>query len=82
MTTQMVIRIDENLKAKAAQIAKTEGRTISEVIRTLLEKYIFERDFASAVDKLWEKARQKMESKGFSQKDVERAICEVRQNKK
>ena len=81
MTTQMIIRIDDGLKLKAAQIAKSEGRNVSEVIRTLLEKYVLEKDFSSAVDQLWGKARRKMESKGFSKRDIEKVIREVRQNK-
>ena len=81
MTTQMIIRIEDQLKLKAAQIAKTEGRTISEIIRTLLERYVYERDLSSAVDHLWGRARQKMESKGFSQKDIERVIEDVRREK-
>lgn len=82
MATQMIIRINDDLKMKAVQIAKNEGRSLSEVIRSLLEKYILEKNAASAFDTLWEKARQKMEQKGFTQNDVEKVIEEVRQKKK
>jgi antitoxin component of RelBE/YafQ-DinJ toxin-antitoxin module len=74
----MIIRIDETLKDNVARLAKTEGRTISEVIRALLEKYLADKDFPSTVNKVWNEARNKMEAKGYSEKDIERAIKEVR----
>ena len=82
MTTQMVIRIDEELKARAAQIARMEGQSLSEVLRTLLERYVIEKDINVAFDRLWDKARTKMEGKGFTGKDVEKIIKQVRQDKK
>ena len=78
MTTQMMVRIDSDLKAKVNSFAKIEGKSVSEVVRELLEAYVKDRDIESYVDQLWARAGRKLTAKGFGAKDVKRVIREVR----
>jgi predicted DNA-binding protein len=78
MSTQMIVRIDPELKAKVNNLAKSEGKNISEVVRELLEDYIKDRDIGLYIDDLWKRIGTKLESRGFGPKDISRIIQEVR----
>jgi len=78
MTTQMMVRIDPDLKAKVNKFAKVEGKSVSEVVRELLEEYVKTRDIDSYFDNLWERIGGKLASSGFGPRDVERVIRDVR----
>jgi predicted DNA-binding protein len=78
MSTQMIVRIDPELKAKVNNLAKSEGKNISEVVRELLEDYIKNRDIGLYIDDLWKRIGAKLESRGFGPKDINRMIQEVR----
>ena len=78
MTTQMIVRIDSDLKAKVNSFAKIEGKSVSEVVRELLEEYVKSRDIGSYVDNLWERIGGKLVSSGVGPKDVKRVIRDVR----
>jgi predicted DNA-binding protein len=78
MSTQMIVRIDPELKAKVNNLAKSEGKNISEVVRELLEDYIKDRDIGLYSDDLWKRIGTKLESRGFGPKDISRIIQEVR----
>ena len=52
MATQMIVRIDPDLKAKVNNFAKIEGKSVSEVVRELLEEYVKNRDIDSYIDSL------------------------------
>jgi predicted DNA-binding protein len=81
MTTQMIVRIDPKLKTKVNNLAKSEGKRVSEVVRELLEDYVRDRDVASYVDDLWTRVGGKLASRGLTLKDIPRAIKEVRTRK-
>jgi predicted DNA-binding protein len=78
MTTQMIVRIDPDLKAKVNNFAKAEGKNVSEVVRELLEDYVKSRDINAYVDDLWDRIGGKLTSSGFGPKDIKRVIREVR----
>jgi len=81
MTTQMIVRIDPKLKTKVNNLAKSEGKRLSEVVREHLEDYVRDRDVASYVDDLWTRVGGKLASRGLTLKDIPRAIKEVRTRK-
>ena len=81
MSTQMIVRIDPELKTKVNNLAKTEGKSISEVVRELLEDYVKDRDIGLYIDDLWKRIGAKLESRGFGPKDTRRLIQEVRTKK-
>ena len=78
MATQMIVRIDPDLKAKVSNFAKIEGKSVSEVVRELLEEYVKTRDIDSYIDNLWERIGGKLASSGVGPKDIERVIRDVR----
>ena len=78
MTTQMIVRIDPDLKAKVNNFAKAEGKSVSEVVREVLEEYVKTRDIDSYIDNLWDRIGGKLASSGVGPKDVKRVIRDVR----
>jgi predicted DNA-binding protein len=78
MTTQMIVRVEPNLKNKVSQLAKAEGKNLSELVRELLEKYTKERDMSAYIDNLWEKIGQNFAQNNVSEVDIENAIEQVR----
>ncbi len=81
MSPQMIVRVDPELKTKVNNLAKAEGKSISEVVRELLEDYVQNRDIGAYVDDLWKRTGSKMISQGFGPDDVQRVIQEVRDRK-
>jgi predicted DNA-binding protein len=81
MANQMIVRIDPDLKDKVRNLAKAEGKSVSEVVRELLEEYVRNRDIGLYVDDLWERIGGKLTSRGIGLEDVQRVIREVRARK-
>lgn len=46
MSTQMIVRIDPVLRQKVSTLTKADGKSVSEVIRELLEEYVRARDIS------------------------------------
>lgn len=81
MTTQMIVRINPELKNKVNSLAKAEGKSISEVVRELLEDYVKNRDIGLYIDDLWQRIGDKLTSRKIGPKEINRAIKEVRAKK-
>ncbi len=47
MTTQMIVRIDREVKQRFSKLARVEGKTWSQMMRELIEDYIKERDIGT-----------------------------------
>ena len=78
MTTQMIIRVEADLKNKIHQLAKAEGKNLSELVRELLENYTKERDMSAYIDNLWGKISNKLSKNHISRENIEDAIKQVR----
>ena len=78
MTTQMIIRLESDLKNKIHQLAKAEGKNLSELVRELLENYTKERDMSIYIDNLWGKISNKLSKNHISWENIEDAIKQVR----
>jgi predicted DNA-binding protein len=78
MTTQMIIRVESSLKSKISQLAKAEGKNLSELVRELLEKYTKERDMSAYIDKLWDRIGHDFAKSNISETDIDEAIKKVR----
>jgi predicted DNA-binding protein len=78
MTTQMIIRVESSLKNKVSQLAKAEGKNLSELVRELLEKYTKERDMGAYIDNLWDRIGQNLSQKNISEADIDEAIKQAR----
>ena len=81
MTTQMIVRINPELKNKVNNLAKAEGTSVSEVVRELLEDYVKNRDIGLYIDDLWQRIGDKLVSRKIGPKEIRRAIQEVRAKK-
>ena len=82
MSTQMIFRLDDKTKTKLTKLAKSEGKTNSQVLRELIEDYIQERDIESYIDDLWNRTGKKLKAKGAKVIDIQKAIKKVRASKK
>ncbi len=80
MTTQMIIRIDQDLKNKASYLAKNEGKNISEIVRDLIKGYVKERDISTYVDELWGRIGNKMHKNNKNIEDIDTIIEDIRKN--
>ncbi len=80
MTTQMIIRVDDTLKNKITQLAKIDGKNLSDLVRELLIKYTKERDMSAYIDGLWDNIGDKLVSHNISETDIDAAIKKVRSN--
>ena len=78
MATQMIIRVEPTLKKKVSQLAKAEGKNMSELVRELLVKYTRERDVNGYIDNLWDRIGQNFVQNNISMNDIEEAIEQVR----
>ena len=78
MGTQMIIRIDPDIKNRLSKLARVEGKTTSQMVRELIEDYIKERDIGLYIDDLWDRIGKKLKSKGVKSKDITMAIRESR----
>ncbi len=81
MTTQMIVRINPELKNKVNNLAKAERKNVSEVVRELLEDYVRDRDIGSYIDDLWERIGGSLKSRGHTPKNIQRIIREARMEK-
>ncbi len=78
MTTQMIIRLDPNLKDKVSKLAQKEGKSLSGLVRELLEEYTKERDVGSYIDDLWDRIGKKLAERKITTADIDNVIQEVR----
>ncbi len=74
MTTQMIIRIEPTLKNKVSNLAKSEGKSLSELVRELLENYTKERDMGAYIDNLWDSIGKKLSKENINESDIAEAI--------
>ena len=81
MSTQLIVRIEPQLKDKVSRLARAEGKTTSDVVRELLEDYIASRDIAASIDGLWERIGRRLARQDVTSAGVAAAIREVRRGK-
>jgi predicted DNA-binding protein len=78
MTTQIMVRIEPELKNKVDRLARAEGKTVSNVVRELLADYVKERDIGDTIDSLWDRIGEKLTSQGFTRSQIPKVIRDVR----
>lgn len=82
MTTQMIIRIESELKNKLDRLARTEGKPTSSIIRNMIENYIKDHDISSYIDDLWNRIGKNLVTKGVTPLQIDKAIKTVRMKHK
>jgi len=81
MGSQMLIRIDAELKEKVTRYANAEGKNVSQVVRELIRDYVKNRDIGAYIDELWSRTGEKLRRKGKTEEDVEEAVRSARLKK-
>lgn len=82
MATQLLIRLDDDLKSRLSRLARTEGKTTSQMVRELIRGYIKERDIASYIDGLWDRIGSKLAARGVGPADVSKAVSAARKKRR
>lgn len=74
VASQIIIRIDPEVKARFSKLAGMEGKTANQMARKLVEDYIKEGNIGIYIDDLWSRIGGKLRSKGVGQRDISRGI--------
>ena len=82
MSVQMLIRISPEIKESLARIARSEGKSTSQVVREIIETYIQDRDIGVYIDDLWGRIGEKLKSRGILQRDITEMVKQVRESNK
>jgi predicted DNA-binding protein len=82
MSTQMIIRIDDEVKNRLNKLARLEGKTTSEMVRELIEEHLRERDIGRYIDDLWNRIGKKLKSKGVTPATINKAIKATRKEQR
>lgn len=82
MSSPMMIRIDEGMKRKVSQLAKTEGKSVSEIVRELLQQYVRERDMQGYFDEVWNRIQGELAASKKRSGDVASTIKKLRREKR
>ena len=78
MQTQLIIRVDAELKESVRRLAAAEGKSLSEAMRELMIRYVKERDRKGYIMALWDELGSEVRAQGVSEGDIESIIREVR----
>ncbi len=78
MVSQVLIRVDKELKDKFQRLSRTEQKSMNEKVRELMEEYVMEHDMEAAMRTLWDEIGQSLKKKGHRASDVKKLIKEVR----
>jgi len=79
MATQMIIRIDPHAKDRLSKLARSEGKSSSQIVRDLIDDYIRDRDIGLYIDDLWNRIGRKLKSKKVRPGDIDKIIKAVRE---
>jgi len=80
MNSQLLIRIDNEIKERFSRLAKREGKNLNQKVRELIEDYIAERDIGPYIDQTWKKITKNFKKNKINEKDIYNAIMESRKN--
>lgn len=81
MGSQILVRIDKNLKNKFQRLSRFEQKSVNEKVRELIAGYVREHNIEDAMKSLWNEIGQSLKKKGYKVSDVEKTIKKVRAGK-
>jgi len=76
---QLTVRIDDDLKDHLQALARREGTSTSDVVRSLVQRYVQDRDRGAALRALWNQMQQNAEEAASGPEDVDEALQTVRE---
>ena len=77
----MIVRIDSELKDRLSWLARTQGKTTSQMVREIIRDYVNERDISVYIDNLWSRIGTKLTARGVRPADINKAIAETRKKR-
>ena len=81
MTSQILVRVDKDLKDKFRKLSGIEQKSVNEKMRELMEEYVRDHSIGPAMKDLWNEIGSSMREKGYRESDVEKMIKKVRSGK-
>jgi hypothetical protein len=81
MTSQILVRVDKELKDKFQRLTGRERKSVNEKVRELMEEYVREHSMEPAMKNLWDEIGRSMKKKGYKVSDVEKMIKKARSAK-
>ena len=78
MVSQILIRVDKELKHKFQRLSMTEQKSVNQKVRELMEEYVKDHSMEAAMRSLWDEIGQSLRKKGYKTSDVNKKIKEVR----
>ena len=78
MSSQLVVKIDEDKKEKFYSLVRMEGKSASAKIREMVDEYITKTDVSYIIDNLWSRIGLKMKDKEYMEVDIEKMIKDAR----
>ena len=81
MTSQILVRVDKDIKDKFQRLSRFEHKSVNEKIRELIKDYVEEHNIENAMKGLWDEIGSSLKTKGHKVSDVEKTIRKVRSGK-
>jgi len=78
MVSQVLIRVDKELKNKFQRLSRMEQKSVNEKVRELMEEYVKEHDMEASMRSLWDEIGQSLRKKGHKASDVSKMVKKVR----
>ena len=81
MTSQILVRVDKDVKDKLQRLSRFEHKSVNEKLRELMKDYVEEHNIENAMKGLWNEIGSSLKTKGYKVSDVEKTIRKVRSGK-
>ncbi len=78
MTSQILVRVDKELKEKFRRLSGTERKSVNEKLRELMEEYVKEHSLEPSMKTLWDEVGRSLKKKGYEESEVGKMIRKVR----
>jgi predicted DNA-binding protein len=78
MVSQILVRVDKELKDKFQRLSRMEQKSVNKKVRELMEEYVKDHNMEAAMRSLWDGIGQSLRKKGYKASDVNKMVKEVR----
>lgn len=78
MNSQILVRVDKDLKDKLKRLSSMEQKSVNEKVCELIEEYVTEHSMEVTMKELWDEIGSSLKKSGYSVSDVGKVIKKVR----
>ncbi|MGO8988067.1 MAG: hypothetical protein ACLQGU_22200 [bacterium] len=78
MVSEILIRVDKELKDKFRRLSRAEQKSVNGKVRELMEEYVKDHSMEGAMRSLWDEIGQSLKKKRYKASDVKKKVTEVR----